>query len=145
MTHDETSRDRSERGDGREPVLISVLYAAEPVCREAIERLAAELERRTALRPAVVDAGVSDLELAGGPAEIPLRIEWRRPQPEAGEELEEWEREEEDGGPEDWSVSRGLAALQKRTMEALARNPEAARAMLKRLGRNVSSKNGRGA
>ena len=103
---------------------------AEPVCLEAIRRYAEELGRRTPLRPAVA-AGEPDVDFSGSADARAARVVWDRPQrADAGNLCPEWE-DQEGAAPEAEIGRDRLAAHYAATVEALARNPKAARALLK--------------
>lgn len=113
-------------GDIRPTTLVQI---AAPVCLEAIRRYAAELARRTPLL-AEVTAAEPDVDFSEGAQARAVRVVWNRAaRADAGTRCPEWEDEEGDGPPAGENRDR-LAAHYAATVEALARNAKAARALL---------------
>ena len=109
----------------------TVLSAAGRQCVRAVKAYAAELAEATALRARVTAAaGSRDVEFDdGGPQTTPLRVEWscRRPGRTSGRA----HYEDEDPAGDDGADQEHAIAHYARTLEALARNLEAARSFLK--------------
>lgn len=111
----------------------TTLHPAAPVCREAVELLVARLAQGTALRPRLSEIEAADIEFADGPGEAELCVEWVGEAGGGDVALEEWEVEDE--REERAGAGRGALELYERTLEAVSRNPAAARLLAKRLGK----------
>jgi len=110
------------------------LEAAEPVCLKAIRRFAAELARQTPLR-LTVSGGEADVVFDGHQRDTTIHVEWRRGDQDQDDPLQEYD--DRIAGDPPWGTADcdSLIAHYHRTVEALARNPEAARKTLDLLKR----------
>jgi len=110
----------------------TTLQTAMAPCAEAVRAYAAELGRRTTLRPTVREVDrAADVEF-DAPAGVVLRVTWElRPSRQSTTDRADWEAQDENAG-----AGEAAHAIRHyaRTMAALAGNPEAARALLEALG-----------
>jgi hypothetical protein len=117
------------------------LYPVDAVCRQAIATFAEHLTRWTTLRPRLVAGEAADVVFEGDPEGTSLLVQWEREAPPADDLFEEWETPiEEDCQSDPWDEEageedpdRGAINFYAATMAALARNPEAARTLLRKL------------
>lgn len=113
-----------------------VLDVTESVCAEAVEEYAAQLSRQSAIRLSVTAVQTdADFEFADGASpHASLCIAWSSAQPAEAAELAEWERPATGIEDEfdDCDRSRQMVHHYSRMLKVLARNPEAARALLRR-------------
>ena len=105
----------------------------DPICFEAVQCFIAELSRRTHLNPTIREAE-ADIVWASGTDERILSIEWYEAKTPPGHDLADWESESPEWNGDLESPGGDREQLHyAATLEALARNPEAARALLNQL------------
>lgn len=108
----------------------TVLHTKEAACREAVELLVGRLASATSLRPRLAEAPEDDVEFEDGSGGTPILVEWQEPARES-EEPGEWEVDDEEEVDE---ARDGATRLYESTLEVVATDPEAARAVIARLG-----------
>jgi len=110
------------------------LTAADSECADAVRQYARRVSDRTSLQIRIEESAASaGIVFSDAPNEMTLCVEIaRRPAP-GGAQCEEWEVADEAAEGGDGAVRDSLAAHYVNAMTALAGNPEAARALLKKL------------